>query len=82
MDDRDTKVYSVDDGNGKEYYVESVTVTPFEMSIKQVGTEKSITNDLVLYVLDAEGKHIDAGALVAVQKKSSKICILEGNPLY
>ena len=61
MDDRDTKVYSVDDGNGKEYYVEAVTVTPFEMSVKQIGREKSITNDLVLYVLDAEGKHIDAG---------------------
>ena len=61
MDDRDTKVYSVDDGNGKEYYVESVTVTPFEMSVKQIGREKSITNDLVLYVLDAEGKQIDAG---------------------
>lgn len=59
--DRDTKVYPVDDGNGKEYYVESVTVTPFEMSVKQVGREKSITNDLVLYVLDAEGKHIDVG---------------------
>ena len=51
----------MDDGNGKEYYVESVTVTPFEMSVKQVGREKSIINDLVLYVLDAEGKHIDVG---------------------
>lgn len=59
LDQERTVTVPVETGADGEYYIESVTKSPFELYINQVGTEMA---GGVLVVLDADGKRMDTGA--------------------